>query len=93
MFKLATKEQRQNKSFVEKLLQIKGLDYDEWLDEQHLTYIQDSQSIILEALESKLNGVKSSSNTTNAANAINTSNTSDTSNPANGANNNSLSFK
>ena len=51
---LATKEQRQNKLFVEKMLQIQGVDYDEWLDEIHSEFIQNNNKVILEALESKL---------------------------------------
>lgn len=52
---MATKEQRQNKLFVEKMLQIQGVDYDEWLDEIHSEFIQNNNKLILEALESKLN--------------------------------------
>jgi len=52
---LATKEQRQNKQFVEKMLLIQGIDYDEWLDEIHTEFIQNNNKLILEALESKLN--------------------------------------
>lgn len=51
---LATKEQRQNKKFVEKLLQIQGVDYDDWVDEIHLEYIQNNNKLIFEALDSKL---------------------------------------
>lgn len=51
---MATKEQRQNKLFVEKMLQIKGVDYDTWLDEIHSEFIQNNNKLILEALESKL---------------------------------------
>lgn len=52
---MATKEQRQNKKFVEKLLQIQGIDYDDWVDEIHTEYIQNNQKLIFEALDSKLN--------------------------------------
>lgn len=52
---VATKEQKQNKNFAEKLLRISGVDYDKWLDEKHQEVIQNNQSLILEALDSKLN--------------------------------------
>lgn len=52
---MATKEQKQNKNFAEKLLRISGVDYDKWLDEKHQEVIQNNQSLILEALDSKLN--------------------------------------
>lgn len=51
---VASKEQKQNRSFAEKLLRIRGKDYEEWLDEQHQQVIQDNQELILEALEAKL---------------------------------------
>lgn len=63
---MATKEQKQNKIFAEKLLLVKGVNYDEWLDEKHQDVIQSSQSLIIEALESKLN--KSSSNDSDSIN-------------------------
>lgn len=37
------------------MLQIQGVDYDEWLDEIHSEFIQNNNKLILEALESKLN--------------------------------------
>ncbi|WP_074038011.1 hypothetical protein [Exiguobacterium profundum] len=51
---MASKEQKQKRSFAEKLLRIRGKDYEEWLDEQHQQVIQDNQELILEALEAKL---------------------------------------
>ncbi|MEK4649602.1 hypothetical protein EVJ20_13470 [Exiguobacterium sp. SH0S1] len=51
---MASKEQKQNRNFAEKLLRIRGKDYEEWLDEQHQQVIQDNQELILEALEAKL---------------------------------------
>ncbi len=63
---MATKEQKQNKIFAEKLLLVKGVNYDEWLDEKHQDVIQSSQSLIIEALESKLN--KSSFNDSDSIN-------------------------
>lgn len=48
---LATKEQRQNKRFVEKLLQIKGIDYDDWVDEIHTEFIQNNNDLILQGLK------------------------------------------
>lgn len=51
---MASKEQKQNRNFAEKLLRIRGKDYEEWLDEQHQQVIQDNQELIMEALEAKL---------------------------------------
>lgn len=55
---LATKEQRQNKQFVEKLLQIQGVKYDDWVDEIHVEYMQSNNKLIFEALDSKINKSK-----------------------------------
>ena len=52
---MPTREQKQNKTFAEKLLRIQGKDYEEWLDAQHQLVIQENQELILEALDSKLN--------------------------------------
>lgn len=66
---MASKEQKQTKSFAEKLLRIKGVDYEEWLDQRHQEIINENQSLILEALDSKLNkkneSLISSSNNSN----------------------------
>ncbi|RKD26491.1 hypothetical protein BEP19_16775 [Ammoniphilus oxalaticus] len=51
---MATKEQRQNKQFVEKLLQIQGIRYDDWVDELHVQFLQENNKLILEALDSKI---------------------------------------
>lgn len=75
---MATKEQKQNKNFAEKLLQIKGIDYEEWLDERHLEVIQANQALILEALESKLN-IKTSPAKPVNSNSNNNSNNGDSS--------------
>lgn len=78
---MATKEERQRKQFAEKLLQIKGIDYDTWLDEQHQNIIKDNQDLVIMALESVLNtdsadqkekenpNKKSEMNTSNADNS------------------------
>lgn len=55
---LATKEQRQNKQFVEKLLQIQGIKYDDWVDEIHVEYMQSNNKLIFEALDSKISKTK-----------------------------------
>lgn len=55
VYAMPTREQKQNKTFAEKLLRIKGKDYEEWLDAQHQLVIQENQELILEALDSKLN--------------------------------------
>lgn len=55
---MATKEQRQNKQFVEKLLQIQGVKYDDWVDEIHVEYMQSNNKLIFEALDSKINKTK-----------------------------------
>lgn len=52
---MATKEQRQNKQMVERLLLIEGIEYDKWVDEFHTSYIQSNQKLIFEALDSKIN--------------------------------------
>lgn len=58
MSDLATKEQRQNKQFVEKLLQIQGIKYDDWVDAVHVEYMQSNNKLIFEALDSKINKSK-----------------------------------
>ncbi len=55
VYVMPTREQKQNKTFAEKLLRIQGKDYEEWLDAQHQFVIQENQELILEALDSKLN--------------------------------------
>jgi len=55
VYAMPTREQKQNKTFAEKLLRIQGKDYEEWLDAQHQLVIQENQELILEALDSKLN--------------------------------------
>lgn len=55
---MATKEQRQNKQFVEKLLQIQGIKYDDWVDEIHVEYMQSNNKLIFEALDSKISKTK-----------------------------------
>lgn len=55
VYVMPTREQKQNKTFAEKLLRIQGKDYEEWLDAQHQLVIQENQELILEALDSKLN--------------------------------------
>lgn len=46
--KQSTQEQRQNKRFVEKLLLVKGIDYNDWLDEVHREYIKENAEDILD---------------------------------------------
>lgn len=46
--KQSTQEQRQNKRFVEKLLLVKGIDYNDWLDEIHQEYIKENAEDILD---------------------------------------------
>lgn len=58
---MATKEQRQNKQYVEKLLQIQGVKYDDWVDDIHVEYVQSNNKLILEALDSKINKTKEKS--------------------------------
>ncbi len=59
------KEQKQNKIFVEKLLMIQGVNYDDWLDEVHSEYIQTNNKVILEALDTTLNKNNNSSSNQN----------------------------
>lgn len=71
---MATKEEKQRKQFTEKLLRIKGVEYDKWLDEKHQTVIQENQDLVLMALESVLdNGSKQNSSTSNTTNSRNDS--------------------
>jgi hypothetical protein len=51
---LATKEQKNRKQFAEKLLRVKGLNYDEWLDSKHQEVIQNNQDVVMQALEMAL---------------------------------------
>ncbi|MCP3763726.1 hypothetical protein NLX67_15230 [Domibacillus sp. A3M-37] len=51
---MATKEQKNRKQFAEKLLRVKGLNYDEWLDSKHQEVIQDNQDVVMQALEMAL---------------------------------------
>ena len=46
-----SKEQKKRKAFAEKILRVKGVDYDEWLDTQHKKIIEGSEDILLDALE------------------------------------------
>ncbi|WNS78839.1 hypothetical protein RRU94_02520 [Domibacillus sp. DTU_2020_1001157_1_SI_ALB_TIR_016] len=60
---MATKEQKNRKQFAEKLLRVKGLNYDEWLDSKHQEVIQDNQDVVMQALEMALGtNVDNSSN-------------------------------
>ena len=61
VYAMPTREQKQNKTFAEKLLRIQGKDYEDWLDAQHQLVIQENQELILEALDSKLNFTSSTS--------------------------------
>lgn len=51
---MATKEQKNRKQFAEKLLRVKGLNYEEWLDSKHQEVIQDNQDVVMQALEMAL---------------------------------------
>ena len=72
---MATKEEKQRKQFAEKLLRIKGVDYDEWLDEKHRTVIQENQDLVMMALEVVLDTGSSQDSTTKNKNSIKTSET------------------
>lgn len=37
---------------------INGEDYDDWLDDQHMNYIEENQDVILFALESQAESLK-----------------------------------
>jgi len=47
----ASKEQKKRKAFAEKLLRVKGVDYDEWLDEKHQEIIEGSDDLLSDALD------------------------------------------
>lgn len=58
------KELRKRKTTAEKLLKIKGIDYDAWLDEKHTQVIDEYQEDVLDtALKMLENKQKISSNT------------------------------
>lgn len=63
---MASKEQKSRKQFAEKLLRIKGINYDEWLDSKHQEVIQENQDVVMQALEMALEVNDSSSNTTDS---------------------------
>lgn len=48
------KEQRMNKQYVERLLLIQGIDYDDWLDDIHVEYLEQNNKLILDALDTVL---------------------------------------
>lgn len=47
---ITLKDLKKSKDIVEKLLHINGENYNEWLHQQHQQYIEENQSLILEAL-------------------------------------------
>lgn len=49
--RVTKKEQRQNKQFVEKLLLIENKKYEDWLNDKHEEYIQENNTLLLDALE------------------------------------------
>ena len=46
-----SKEQKKRKAFAEKILRVKGVDYDEWLDERHKEIVNGNDDLLLEGLE------------------------------------------
>lgn len=65
----ASKEQKKRKAFAEKLLRVKGVDYDEWLDEKHQEIIEGSDDLLSDALDMLLetSSKKSTSQPTDSA--------------------------
>lgn len=65
----ASKEQKKRKAFAEKLLRVKGVDYDEWLDEKHQEIIEGSDDLLSDALDMLLetSSKKSTAQPTNSA--------------------------
>lgn len=47
------------------LLRVKGLDYDEWLDEKHRAVIEENQELMMRGLQVILDNNNTSSNSSN----------------------------
>ncbi|AVD54595.1 hypothetical protein CKF96_03620 (plasmid) [Priestia filamentosa] len=47
---ITQKDLKKSKDLVEKLLKVQGQKYNDWLHQQHQTFIEDNQDLILEAL-------------------------------------------
>lgn len=47
---ITLKDLKKSKDIVERLLRINGENYNEWLQQLHQQYIEENQSLILEAL-------------------------------------------
>lgn len=47
---ITQKDLKKSKDLVEKLLKVQGHKYNDWLHQQHQTFIEDNQDLILEAL-------------------------------------------
>lgn len=52
------RKRKSNVDFVKRLMVINGQDYDDWLDDQHMKYIEENQDVILFALESQAESLK-----------------------------------
>lgn len=70
---LASKEQRQRKQFVEILLRVQGIEYDDWLDEKHRAVIEENQELVIQGLQAMIDS--KSSETNNRHNDVQTSDT------------------
>lgn len=84
--KLSKREQKQRKEYVEKLLRIKGIDYDDWLDGQHEKVIGENLDLMI-SIASKVLGeeikeedVKEVKNTISDVNNKDTNTSSDVNN-------------
>lgn len=47
---ITQKDLKKSKDLVEKLLKVQGHKYNDWLHQQHQTFIEENQDLILEAL-------------------------------------------
>lgn len=52
------RKRKNNLDTVKRLMIINGDDYDDWLDDQHMNYIEENQDVILFALESQAENLK-----------------------------------
>ena len=70
---LSAKERKKQKSRVERILRIQGLDYDEWIDIKHKEILDEQQdfldSLIDKALDSEIEARQKEGSNTDSSNA------------------------
>lgn len=69
---VSAKERKKQKSRVEKILRIQGLDYDEWIDVKHKEILDEQQefldSLVDKGLDSEIEAQQKAENNTNSNN-------------------------